>query len=154
VVNSHFNDKKSILEGIEELLWFIRGSTNGHELAEKRPYLGHEYISEFFLDHKGLHNREEGDLGPIYGFQWRHFGAEYKDMHSDYTGQGVDQLKKKIKNSPNERTLVICAWNPKDLPRMALPLVTAFSNFMWLMENYHVNCINDLGTWVWGCPSI
>ena len=36
--------------------------------------------------------REEGDLGPVYGFQWRHFGAEYKGMHADYTGQGVDQL--------------------------------------------------------------
>jgi len=36
--------------------------------------------------------REEGDLGPVYGFQWRHFGADYKGMHADYTGQGVDQL--------------------------------------------------------------
>jgi len=36
--------------------------------------------------------REVGDLGPVYGFQWRHFGAEYKGMRADYTGQGVDQL--------------------------------------------------------------
>ncbi len=109
---------------VEELLWFIRGSTNGHELAEKNVHIWDANGSREFLDHKGLHDREEGDLGPIYGFQWRHFGAEYKDMHSDYTGQGVDQLKDiidKIKHSPNERTLVICAWNPKDLPRMALP---------------------------------
>ncbi len=57
-----------------------------------------------------------GDLGPVYGFQWRHFGAEYKDMHTDYTGQGVDQLDdviNKIKNNPNDRRIILCAWNPK-----------------------------------------
>ena len=57
-----------------------------------------------------------GDLGPVYGFQWRHFGAEYKDMKTDYTGQGVDQLKDvitKIKNNPNDRRIILCAWNPK-----------------------------------------
>lgn len=45
----------------------------------------------------GLSDREEGDLGPVYGFQWRHFGAEYTDMHADYTGKGVDQLAECIK---------------------------------------------------------
>jgi thymidylate synthase len=48
--------------------------------------------SRGFLDSLGFTDREEGDLGPVYGFQWRHFGAEYKDMHTDYTGQGVDQV--------------------------------------------------------------
>ena len=109
---------------LEELLWFIRGSTNGHELAEKDVHIWDANGSREFLDRRGLRGREEGDLGPIYGFQWRHFGAEYTDMHQDYTGQGVDQLSEiidKIKKSPNERTLVMCAWNPKDLPQMALP---------------------------------
>ena len=57
-----------------------------------------------------------GDLGPVYGFQWRHFGAEYSDMHADYTGQGVDQLQQvidTIKNKPNDRRIIMCAWNPK-----------------------------------------
>lgn len=45
----------------------------------------------------GLTEREEGDLGPVYGFQWRHFGAEYTNMHADYKGKGVDQLAECIK---------------------------------------------------------
>lgn len=49
------------------------------------------------LGRLGLTEREEGDLGPVYGFQWRHFGAEYTDMHADYTGKGVDQLAECIK---------------------------------------------------------
>merc|ERR1712066_861355 len=66
----------------------------------------------------------EGDLGPVYGFQWRHFGAKYADMHADYTGQGVDQLAdciRKIKEDPTDRRILLSAWNPADLNEMALP---------------------------------
>jgi thymidylate synthase len=62
-----------------------------------------------------LTEREEGDLGPVYGFQWRHFGAKYVDMHTDYTGQGVDQLAQvihKIKTNPDDRRIIMSAWNP------------------------------------------
>ena len=77
----------------EELLWFIRGSVNAKELQEKDIHIWDGNSSKEFLDKMGFKDREEGDLGPVYGFQWRHFGAEYKDMNQDYTGQGVDQLK-------------------------------------------------------------
>ena len=63
----------------------------------------------------GLHDREEGDLGPVYGFQWRHFGAKYINMHAEYKGQGVDQLATvidKIKNNPDDRRIIMSAWNP------------------------------------------
>lgn len=57
-----------------------------------------------------------GDLGPVYGFQWRHCGADYKDMHSDYTGLGVDQLMNvidQIRTNPESRRIIMSAWNPK-----------------------------------------
>jgi len=117
--------KKTFLRGItEELLWFIRGSTNAKELHDKNVRIWDANASRKFLDSRGLHNREEWDLGPVYGFQWRHFGAQYKTMHDDYSGQGVDQLKnviETIKNNPNDRRMLMVAWNPVDLDLMALP---------------------------------
>lgn len=71
------------------------------------------YLVKYFL--LGLHDREVGDLGPVYGFQWRHFGAKYVDMHTNYEGQGVDQLANvidKIKNNPDDRRIIMTAWNP------------------------------------------
>jgi thymidylate synthase len=104
--------KKVFLKGvIEELLWFIKGSTNAKELSAKGVRIWDGNSSREFLDKCGFHDREEGDLGPIYGFQWRHFGAEYKDMHTDYNGQGIDQLKEvihKIKHTPNDRRIIMC----------------------------------------------
>ena len=73
-----------------------------------------------------------GDLGPVYGFQWRHFGAEYVDAKMDYTGQGVDQLVEvidKLKNKPYDRRIILSAWNPADLKKMALPPCHMFAQF-------------------------
>ncbi|KAI5421548.1 hypothetical protein KIW84_045099 [Lathyrus oleraceus] len=77
---------------VKELLWFISGSTNAKVLQEKGIHIRDDNASREFLDSIGLSEREEGDLGPVYGFQWRHFGAKYTNMHNDYAGQGVDQL--------------------------------------------------------------
>lgn len=109
--------KKVFWKGIlEELLWFIKGSTNAKELSMKGVKIWDANGSRDFLDNNGFTDREEGDLGPVYGFQWRHFGAEYTNMHADYTGQGVDQLQKiidTIKTNPEDRRIIMCAWNPK-----------------------------------------
>ena len=67
---------------------------------------------------------DERDLGPIYGFQWRHFGTEYKNYDSDYSGKGIDQLGnlvKKLKTNPLDRRMIVNAWNPLDLDKMAIP---------------------------------
>ena len=125
--------KRTFWRGVaEELLWFVKGSTNANELAEKDIHIWDGNGSREFLDSLGLHHREQGDLGPVYGFQWRHFGAEYKDMHADYSGQGVDQLADcidKIINNPEDRRIIMSAWNPKDLKLMALPPCHMFCQF-------------------------
>ncbi|XP_023337503.1 thymidylate synthase isoform X2 [Eurytemora carolleeae] len=117
--------KKVFYRGIaEELFWFIRGSTSAKELQDKNVRIWDGNSSREYLDSIGLTEREVGDLGPVYGFQWRHFGAKYVDMHTDYSGQGVDQLAKVIetlKTKPTDRRIIMCAWNPADLDAMALP---------------------------------
>ena len=109
---------------VGELLWFIGGQTDNRILSGKHIHIWDGHGSRQHLDNVGLSHRREGDLGPVYGFQWRHFGARYDDAESDYSGQGVDQLAwviNEIKANPTSRRLVVSSWNPTDLPQMALP---------------------------------
>ncbi|GAA5901379.1 thymidylate synthase [Sporobolomyces salmoneus] len=125
--------KKVFTRGIiEELLWFVKGSTDSKLLSEKNVKIWDGNGSREFLDKVGLGHREEGDLGPVYGFQWRHFGAEYRTAKDDYDGQGVDQLAeviRKIKENPMDRRIILSAWNPADIPKMALPPCHMFCQF-------------------------
>ena len=145
--------KKVFWRGVaEELLWFVRGSTNGNLLSDKNIHIWDGNGSREFLDSRGLHHREVGDLGPVYGFQWRHFGAEYVDMHTDYAGQGVDQLMdciNKLKKTPEDRRIIMSAWNPSDLDRWPYPHVTCSVNSMSLMVNSAASCTSGLLIWVW-----
>jgi thymidylate synthase len=86
---------------VRELLWFLRGSTNIHDgLAEHTP------IWNAWAD-------EKGELGPIYGYQWRNWGGQ----HIDQIQQAIDTIKK----DPTSRRILVSAWNVADLPRMRLP---------------------------------
>lgn len=109
--------KRVFFRGVaEELLWFLRADTNSKHLSEKKVHIWDPHGSKEYLERIGQGHREEGDLGPVYGFQWRHFGAEYVDCHTDYTGKGEDQLMKiinTIKNNPDDRRMIMSAWNPK-----------------------------------------
>lgn len=110
----------------EELRWFIRGSTSNHELQQKNVHIWDDNSTREFLDSRGLQHRAEGDLGPVYGHQWRHFNAPYVDCTTDYGGQGIDQLQNIINDlkdpaSRSSRRLVMSAWNPQQLDEMALP---------------------------------
>lgn len=116
----------------EELLWFVSGSTHAKELSEKSVKIWDGNGSREFLDKLGFTDREEGDLGPVYGFQWRHFGAEYKGPTHDYTSEGVDQLQQvisTIRNNPYDRRIILSAWNPLAIPQMALPPCHVLAQF-------------------------
>ena len=111
---------------LKELLWFIKGDTDNKHLKNQNVHIWDANGSRDFLNSRGLINREEDDLGPIYGFQWRHFNAEYDNSGKDYTDKGVDQLKMIINalKDPKERysrRLILTAWNPCQLNEMALP---------------------------------
>ncbi|TGZ83940.1 thymidylate synthase [Ascodesmis nigricans] len=116
---------------LHELLWFISGSTSATALSPLTKIWDANGSREA-LDYLGFTSRETGDLGPVYGFQWRHFGAKYVDHKTDYTGQGVDQLAEvmhKLQHKPTDRRIILSAWNPADIPQMALPPCHMFAQF-------------------------
>lgn len=111
---------------LKELLWFISGNTSNNVLNNQNVHIWNGNSSRQYLDSVGLTEREEGDLGPIYGFQWRHFNANYNGCNNDYTNQGIDQLSniiEELKNpaTRNSRRLILTAWNPCQIKEMALP---------------------------------
>jgi thymidylate synthase len=130
--------KKVFFRGIvEELLWFLKGSTNVNELKEKNVNIWNGNSTREYLDSVGLQDYEEGELGPVYGWQWRMFGKKYtpnklKDSHEEESSEshvsvsalgGADQVKYVISEllMENSRRAVLSAWNPVDLNIMALP---------------------------------
>jgi thymidylate synthase len=97
---------------IHELLWFIKGETNIAYLKENGVSIWDEWADE------------NGDLGPVYGKQWRSWEAT--------DGRVIDQLSdvlKQLKNSPDSRRMMVSAWNPADVPGMALPPCHALFQF-------------------------
>jgi thymidylate synthase len=117
--------KKVYFHGVlHELLWFIKGDTNSKNLENNDVNIWRANSSREFLDNLKLFNYDEGDCGPIYGFQWRHYGALYKGPDANYSGLGIDQLKNVIdliKKDPTSRRIFMSAWNPVQLNDMCLP---------------------------------
>jgi thymidylate synthase len=114
---------------LKELLWFIRGETYNKLLQNQGVRIWDGNSTKEFMISRGLGQYPEGILGPIYGYQWRHFNAQYEPR----TGQpsssedlGIDQLQQIIDalKNPQQRTsrrLIMTAWNPCQLDEMALP---------------------------------
>jgi thymidylate synthase len=128
----------------EELFWFMRGSTSNHELIEKNVHIWDANGSRDFLDSRGLYFLEENDLGPIYGFQWRHFNADYTNCNKCYSGEGIDQLAEIIQNlkhpeKRSSRRLIMTAWNPCQINSMALPPCHVMAQFH-VREGKYLSC--------------
>lgn len=112
-----------------ELEFFIKGLTDKQWLQERNNHIWDEWANPKKAPYGHTPEakekmRQERDLGPIYGFQWRHFNAQYMSYDTDYANQGIDQLKQvveKLKKDPTDRRLIVCAWNPSMIGEMALP---------------------------------
>lgn len=130
--------KKTFIRGvIEEILWMLKGQTDAKQLDEKGVKIWNHNTSREFLDSLGL-DYEEGDGGPIYGFNMRHFGADYVDCHTDYDGQGFDQIEyvlDRIRNKPTDRRILFCLWNPAQLDKVCLPACHTLYQFYVSGEN-------------------
>lgn len=107
--------KRVYFKGVfEELMFFIRGDTNSKKLSEKDVKIWDLNTTKEFIQNCKL-DYEEGDMGPMYGFQWRNFNAEYKGMHCDYSGKGYDQLSyvlNELKTNPSSRRIIMSCFNP------------------------------------------
>lgn len=108
---------------IPELLWFMRGETDSRILESQGCNIWKGNTSLAFLQGRNLPYKEK-DMGPGYGFQWRHSGAEYYGMDADYTGKGVDQLNEiitSLKSDPDSRRMLMVSWTAPYIKAMALP---------------------------------
>lgn len=136
-----------------ELEFFIKGITDKQWLQERKNYIWNEWAhpkkAPYGHDEESKKRMlEERDLGPVYGFQWRHFGAPYYNFDTDYNGQGIDQLKnliEAIKKNPNDRRMIVMAWNPTALHNMALPPCH---------YGFQVTVINDRINLLWNQRSV
>lgn len=110
----------------EELMWMLKGQTHVQSLQIKGVPIWNEWAT---IDMTSKFDREAGDLGPIYGWQWRRFGSEYPNGSG---GQGFDQLEwllNEIMANPNSRRLIMTGWHPKQSLEVELPPCHSFVQF-------------------------
>jgi len=112
-----------------ELEFFIKGITDKKWLQDRGNHIWDEWANPekapYGHSEKAKQRmKKEKDLGPVYGFQWRHFNADYDNYDTNYSEQGVDQLKQIVEmldHNPMSRRMVVSAWNPEQADKMALP---------------------------------
>ncbi|MDP3275002.1 MAG: thymidylate synthase [Deltaproteobacteria bacterium] len=105
---------------IHELLWFLRGETHVRSLQAEGVSIWDEWATE---EQCARYGREAGDLGPVYGHQWRNYGAT-RGPEGRYQSDGVDQITRllhEIRERPDSRRLIVTGWNPHESSQVALP---------------------------------
>jgi thymidylate synthase len=136
-----------------ELEFFIKGITDKKWLQERENHIWDEWCTPLKVpyghdEETKKKMKEERDLGPVYGWQWRNFGAKYQGYDQPAAGNGVDQLKKLIetlKTNPSDRRMIVMAWNPLNLHEMALPACH---------YGFQVTVINDKLNLLWNQRSV
>ncbi|MDO4441287.1 MAG: thymidylate synthase [Moraxella sp.] len=122
---------------IYELLWFIKGDTNVKYLQDNGVTIWDEWAT---AEQTTRFGRKAGDLGAVYGHQWRNFGAS-KNENGDYNTDGFDQLSwliNEIKTNPNSRRLIVSGWNPIEAGQVALP--PCHTLFQFFVVNNKLSC--------------
>ncbi len=127
----HFN---SVLH---ELLWFLSGSTNVAPLQERGVRIWNEWATE---EQCARFGRPAGELGPVYGHQWRNFGATLQ-ADGSYAHDGVDQIARlieQIRANPSSRRLIVSGWHPGEADNVALP--PCHTLFQFFVESGRLSC--------------
>lgn len=117
----------------EELKWFINGKTDNKSLLDQNVKIWDANAKAGPLWQGG----EDEDLGPIYGYQWRHFGGKYSGCKEESNPPGVDQISwivNELRERPGSRRAILSAWNPVDIPNMTLPPCHVLSQY-WIGKN-------------------
>jgi len=133
---------------LHELIWFKNGEVSTESLVNNKVKIWDGNSSREFLDSRNLNHYREGELGPVYGYQWRNWNKKYISMNDTLfdisSKNGIDQLQNIIdslnnKNERNSRRLIMSAWNPEQLDIMALPPCHVLCQFH-VTNNTELSC--------------
>jgi thymidylate synthase len=122
---------------VHELIWFLSGSTDVRPLQDKGVKIWNEWAT---AEQTARFGRKEGDLGPIYGHQWRNFGATRRP-DGTYEADGIDQIAKLVeglKKQPTSRRHIVSGWNPREADEVALP--PCHTLFQLYVEDGSLSC--------------
>lgn len=122
---------------VHELLWFLSGDTHVEYLQKNNVKIWNDWAT---AEKTAVFGRKAGDLGPIYGHQWRNFGAT-KSEDGNYRHDGFDQIKaviEQIKNTPDSRRMIVTGWNPHEANQVALP--PCHTLFQFYVQDGKLSC--------------